>query len=187
MFDEIYQTSRLSFRPPTAADASLLFERWTSCDEVTRFLLWETHQDVITTREFLAGCEEAWQHKTTRFPWVLVRHGDANLEPIGMIELNIKEHIVSVGYVIAPAFWGEGYATEALLKVLEFTLPHPSIWRVDAITDVDNCASARVLEKAGMQREGTLRYYVQRPHFDRPRDVHIYCAIPESVLENQSP
>ena len=177
MFDEIYQTSRLIFRPPTVADAPLLFERWTSFDEVTRFLLWQTHQEVTTTREFLAGCEDAWQQKTTRFPWVLERDGDEHLDPVGMIELNIDEHIASVGYVIAPEFWGKGYATEALMKVLDFTLVHPTIWRVEAITDIENCASARVLEKAGMQREGTLRYYAQRPHFDRPRDVHIYSAI----------
>ena len=185
MFAETYQTARLRFRPPTVADAPLLFERWTSRDDVTRFLLWETHEDITVTREFLAGCEEAWQQMTTRFPWVLARDGDDNLDPIGMIEVNVREHIVSVGYVMAPEVWGEGYATEALGKVLEVALSLPSVWRVDAITDVDNGASARVLEKAGMQREGTLRCYIQRPHFDRPRDVHIYSAITESDHSSQ--
>jgi [ribosomal protein S5]-alanine N-acetyltransferase len=57
-------------------------------------------------------------------------------------------------------------------------LARPSIWRIWAVCDVDNLASARVLEKAGLQREGTLRRYIIHPSASlEPRDVHLYARV----------
>ena len=62
---------------------------------------------------------------------------------------------VSTGYVLAEEFWGKGYAIEALRAVLEL-LKNSSVWRVEALCHIDHDASARVLEKAGFELEGTL-------------------------------
>lgn len=44
--------------------------------------------------------------------------------------------------------------TEALRRVLEWTRCQPQIYRVWAECDVENVASARVLQKVGMEHEG---------------------------------
>jgi len=49
---------------------------------------------------------------------------------------------------------------------------------VQAFCDVDNLGSARVMENAGMQREGLLRRYVLHPNIsDVPRDVYLYAVV----------
>jgi len=48
--------------------------------------------------------------------------------------------------------------------------------------DVDNLASARVLEKVGMSREGVLRRSTMHPNAsDEPRDSYCYAIVKESI------
>ena len=179
MFDETMHTERLLLRPPAVQDAQSIFAQWTSDPDVTRFLLWPTHRDVEDTRAFLRGCQQAWREGASRFPWVLTRTDDST--PVGMLELNVDGHAVSVGYVISPRFQARGFATEALEHVIEVALAKPSVWRVWATTDIENIASARVMEKAGMQREGRLRRYAVRPQLgEEPRDAYVYSAVRDS-------
>jgi RimJ/RimL family protein N-acetyltransferase len=51
----------------------------------------------------------------------------------------------------------KGYATEATELMVDYLFLSKEIARVQAIVDVRNKASQRVLEKAGFQREGTVR------------------------------
>ena len=63
----------------------------------------------------------------------------------------------SLGYCLAEAAWGRGYATEAARALLQWAFDTLDLNRVQAETDTRNAASARVLEKLGFVREGTLR------------------------------
>jgi ribosomal-protein-alanine N-acetyltransferase len=63
-----------------------------------------------------------------------------------------------VGYWLGRAFWGRGIGTAALrLLTAQAFAAHPELRRLWAVPFVRNVASARVLEKCGYQREGTLR------------------------------
>lgn len=61
------------------------------------------------------------------------------------------------GYCFDVAAWGHGYATEATCELLRWAFDAMDLNRVQAETDTRNAASARVLEKLGFVREGTLR------------------------------
>ena len=63
----------------------------------------------------------------------------------------------SLGYCFDDAVWGHGYATEAARVLLRWAFDTLDLNRVQAETDTRNVASARVLEKLGFVREGTLR------------------------------
>ncbi|MDE0777776.1 MAG: GNAT family N-acetyltransferase [Nocardioides sp.] len=63
----------------------------------------------------------------------------------------------SLGYCFTDEAWGHGYATEVVRAVLRWAYATLDLNRVQAETDTRNVASARVLEKAGFVREGTLR------------------------------
>jgi [ribosomal protein S5]-alanine N-acetyltransferase len=85
-------------------------------------------------------------------------------------------HRVAVGYVLARSAWGKGYVPEALRAVIDVLWTRPEIYRVWAVCDVDNPASARVLEKVGMEREGVLKRYIAHPNVsEEPRDVYCYA------------
>jgi RimJ/RimL family protein N-acetyltransferase len=99
-------------------------------------------------------------------------------ELIGMLELRIDGPRADLGYVIAREYWGNGYATEITKSVIEWAMAQESIFRVWATCDIENLASARVLEKAGMQREGILRRYIIHPNIsNEPRDSYCYSVV----------
>jgi RimJ/RimL family protein N-acetyltransferase len=57
---------------------------------------------------------------------------------------------VEIGYVIAPAFWGKGIATEAVKALIDTVFRLTKAERVVANSRVINPASRRVLEKCGL-------------------------------------
>ncbi|MFD2564817.1 GNAT family N-acetyltransferase [Aquimarina rubra] len=79
---------------------------------------------------------------------------------IGLTSLRIgnpKYSIGSLWYKLHPEFWSQGYATEAVKKVLHFGFNDMGLHRIEAGCAVDNIGSIRVLEKVGMIREGHKR------------------------------
>jgi RimJ/RimL family protein N-acetyltransferase len=95
-----------------------------------------------------------------------------------MLEIHAKGFIMEIGYGMAHSHWGNGYMTEALIAVNDWAFKQPDIFRMQAICDVENIGSARVMEKAGMIREGLMRRYVVHPNIsDEPRDVYLYAIV----------
>lgn len=66
-------------------------------------------------------------------------------------------HRGEVWYKIHPDHWKNGFATEALNRVLDFGFNECNLHRIQAGCAVDNIGSIRVLEKAGMIKEGRGR------------------------------
>ncbi|MFJ5294781.1 GNAT family N-acetyltransferase [Streptomyces sp. NPDC088348] len=62
-----------------------------------------------------------------------------------------------MGYVFDAAAWGDGYAIKTAHAVLRWAFVSLDLTRVQAETDTRKVMSARVLEKLGFVREGTLR------------------------------
>jgi RimJ/RimL family protein N-acetyltransferase len=95
-----------------------------------------------------------------------------------MIEMRIDRFRADFGYAIAKPYWGNGYTTEAAKIIIQWALKQESIYRVWAICDVENLASARVMEKAGMQKEGILRRFTIHPNISaEPRDCYCYAIV----------
>lgn len=81
-------------------------------------------------------------------------------EFIGLIGLKLGKlnyRIAEVWFKTHPAFWRKGYTSEALQEVLRFAFIDLDLHRVEAGCAVGNLASIKVLEKAGMTREGRKR------------------------------
>lgn len=77
---------------------------------------------------------------------------------IGGIGIHIKgEHKAEIGYWIGEEYWGKGYATEALKKVVTIAFKDLNLKRIYAGTFEDNLASEKLLLKCGFKYEGTLR------------------------------
>jgi RimJ/RimL family protein N-acetyltransferase len=168
-------TARLVLRPPRSADAPAIFAGYAQDPVVTRYLMWRPHASVAVTRDFLRGCAEGWMRET-EFTWVLTLPDPAGV--VGMLALRPEGHRANLGYVLARPYWGRGLMTEAVTAVVDWAIAQPAIHRVWAVCDVDNAASARVLEKAGMQREGVLRRWLVHPGAGAtPRDCLCYARV----------
>lgn len=170
-----FETFRLRFRPPRPDDAPVIFDEYAQDPEVTRYLFWRPHTSMMETEEFLKRCVEVWLGETI-FPWVLIRKEDNQL--LGMLEINVDGCRIELGYVLARRHWGRGYMTESVQAVIKWALGQESVFRVWAVCDIDNEASARVLQKAGMQEEGILRKWSVFPNRSpRPRDVRCFSIV----------
>ena len=78
---------------------------------------------------------------------------------IGMCGLIKRDQLedVDIGYALLPEFWSKGYAVEAALAVKEYARDVIGLKRLIAITDPENQASIRVLEKIGLRFEKMVR------------------------------
>ncbi|GAB4438168.1 MAG: GNAT family protein [Anaerolineae bacterium] len=101
-----------------------------------------------------------WRHEEPRAKYQFAITLPHNGQLIGLCGARKKTAFTAeaeIGYELDPAFWGRGYATEAARHVLDFTFSRLTVHRVWATCVAGNGASARVLEKIGLQQEGRLR------------------------------
>lgn len=177
-------TARLRLRKPRLEDAGPIFRAYARDEEVVRFVNWQVHESEEVTRDYLRSCLDEWSNGIG-YPYVVEVRRDA-AGPIGVIHLHNKPGKVQFGYVVARHHWGQGYATEALGTLVDWALAQPQIWRASAVCDVDNLASARVMEKAGMTFEGILRRHLVHSNISpEPRDCRVYAKV--RPLEGERP
>ena len=101
---------------------------------------------------------ENQQERVIKHTWLI--NNRSTQEKIGLFGLklsNNKYHRGEVWYKIHPEQWSKGYATEALRRVIDYGFNEHKLHRIQAGCAVDNLASIRVLEKAGMTKEGRGR------------------------------
>lgn len=79
---------------------------------------------------------------------------------IGLIGLNLgkaKYRNAEVWFKFNPEFWNKGYATEALLQIMDLGFKELNLHRIEAGCAIGNIGSIKVLEKVGMLRESHTR------------------------------
>lgn len=114
----------------------------------------------IRRTEFLLNEWIIVQSEQPRMLFVFALENRNNGHWMGLISLQLRElkfRSAEVWFKIIPANWGDGFATESLKRMLTFAFMELNLHRVEAGCAIENIASARVLEKAGMAREGVKR------------------------------
>ncbi len=172
---EQIDTERLRLRPPRLEDADWIHEAYARDPDFTRYLTWRPHRDPARTLAFVAQAIDDFDGAARRL-WILERREDGT--PLGNVDVRIEGFMATLGYSLAPAHQGQGYMTEAAGAVARMLIGRPEIHRVWAVTDPENRASQRVLERIGMQREGRLRRWTLRPNLSHiPRDSICYSLV----------
>jgi len=154
------RTPRLALRPFATSDASTV-QRLAGVAAVADTTLTIPHP-------YTDGLAEAWiaTHEppyTRRDNVVFAITGEeGNLVGAINLRLELGHHRGELGYWIGEPFWGRGYATEAVRAVLEYGFLTLALNRIEARHLVRNPASGRVMQKAGMRREGEQRQHVRK-------------------------
>ena len=150
------QTDRLRLRPFADTDADALFALHSNAF-VLRYWDAPPWSEPARAERFISACRQmAEEGSGARL--AIDRVSDGTF--VGWCSLtgwNPGFRSARMGYCLVEAAWGYGYATEAAGAVLQWAFDTLDLNRVQAETDTRNVASARVLEKLGFVREGTLR------------------------------
>lgn len=94
---------------------------------------------------------------------------------VGLFDINTIHKKAELGYSLNPAYWGQGYVSEAASSMIIFAFDVLKLHRVEATCDIRNIGSYKVMEKCGMTREGLLRENMLiKRHW---RDSYIYSKI----------
>ena len=173
MLPDSFETARLILRPVAPGDAGPIFTGYAQDPEVVRFLIWRPHRDLADTEAYIADCLAASADKSRSY--ALIARKDGQL--LGNFALRRSDlHRLDCGYVLARPYWGRGLMTETLAEVARWAMRQGDIWRIGTVCDVENRASARVMEKAGLAREGILRRWLVHPNISgEPRDCFSYA------------
>ena len=149
------QTARLRLRPFEDADADDLFALQSNA-HVLRYWDSPPWTERAAAEKFVNRCREM-ENDGTGVRLAVDRLSDGAFIGWCTLPWNPDFRSATLGYCFSDAAWGRGYATEAARALLRWAFDTLDLNRVQAETDTRNAASARVLEKLGFLREGTLR------------------------------
>jgi RimJ/RimL family protein N-acetyltransferase len=100
-------------------------------------------------------------------------------EAVGSVSLEVGRDIerrsAEIGYWLGEAYWGRGIVSAAVGAVTAYAFRELDLLRVFAVPFAGNPASARVLERAGYVREGTMRRSAVKD--GEVLDQHLYAAV----------
>ena len=152
----ILQTARLRVVPLTLDDAPFILELVNDPDWI-RFIGDKRVHSLADAGAYLRNGPLAMYARYGVGLFKVVRLVDDSA--VGMCGLIRRDGLddVDIGFAYLPAARGQGYAQEAAAVVLEHGFAALGLQRIVAITDVENHASARVLEKIGMTYVRTMR------------------------------
>ncbi len=149
-------TQRLTLRRLMVLDTEDMYE-YAGRPDVTKYLTWLPHPDRDYTREYLQYLGNRYAAGMF-YDWAVVYEPDCKMVgTCGFTSFNCSSDSAEVGYVLNPAYWGKGIATEALLRVLQFGFEELGLHRIEAKFIEGNDRSRHVMEKVGMTFEGVMR------------------------------
>jgi len=149
------ETSRLLLRRFTQEDLPTLIA-YRNDPVIARYQSWEA-VDEPAARAFIE--EQQLVEPGTPGEWFqFAIELKASGEHIGDCALHVQKdrREAEVGYTLAQAFQGHGFATEALEGLLAYCFEKLQLQRVVAIIDCENTLSIALLERVGMRREAHL-------------------------------
>jgi ribosomal-protein-alanine N-acetyltransferase len=151
------ETDRLILRKVQASDIEDVFE-FMADEQMTKytplFTPAKSKDDAVKFTQNILDCYE--KGEPTYFGII---YKETN-KLVGLIHVEIETCFrASISYLVNPAYWSKGIATEATKTIINFGFNTMGLKRIEATCDPRNTASVKVLEKCGMSYEGTLKSY----------------------------
>ena len=150
------ETDRFWLRRLSVDDTDDMYEYAKEYD-VTKYLTWSPHPDKASTLEYLMYLQN--RYKTGDFfDWAIVcKDSGKMIGTCGFTRFFFAHNGGEIGYVLNPAYHGQGIATEVVGRVIRYGFENLALERIEGKFMIENKASRRVMEKNGMTFEGVLR------------------------------
>lgn len=150
------ETERLILRPFEEKDVDAVFEM-RSNEEIMRYIR-EPQTKRKETVSWIQMISEKWGTEEIGFCAVVEKASGNCIGWCGLWRLK-ETNEIEVGYAIKKDFWGNGYATEAAEKFLEYGFRELNLDRIVAVAYPENEASQKVMKRLGMEYVGIGKFY----------------------------
>lgn len=151
------ETNRIILRKFEMKDAKDMYKNWASDPEVTKYLTWQPHESLEASEMITAD----WVEKNDDpkfYQWAIeLKEIGEVIGSISVVRINEEAEVCEIGYCIGKKWWGQSITPEALGEVIAYLLDDVGANKVSACHCPENPKSGRVMQKAGMQYEGTLK------------------------------
>ena len=183
---ENLETERLVLRKLSMDDLYDYYERIGSDGEVSKFMLWEPHQDIGETLETFEKTLTRYE-EGRYYRWVAaLKEDDRVIGTMSLLRFDEEESSCSFAYMFAKDWWGQGYATEAMKAVFSFAIEKMEIVKITADHLVGNEASGAVMRKLGMVHTGTVKEkYEKHGHKVDAECYELVTAARESITADE--
>ena len=155
--EERIDLTQITLRPLNLSDLDDLMV-WTTDEKVAKFCSWELYTSKDDGINFIENIASKY---------LCCRAICLDDRAIGCIMLlpssvfKSRNKCAQLSYVLSSKYWGKGIVTCAVKQIVKVAFDEFSyLERLEALVDVENVGSQRVLEKAGFQKEGVLRKYL---------------------------
>lgn len=152
------ETERLILRRFESSDYLSMYNNWASDPDVSTFLTWPTHTDADVSRDVINDWVSSYKNDNF-YQWAIVLKNETD-NPFGSISVVFTDEntlTFEIGYCIGKRYWRKGITSEALSAVIDFLFDNTDVNRIEAVHDVNNPNSGKVMKKCGMTFEGTHR------------------------------
>jgi [ribosomal protein S5]-alanine N-acetyltransferase len=171
----VLRTPRLLIRALESADIPAIFA-YCSNPRVARYTLWDAHTTWEDSRSFVEDYAAFRMRQGVPEPLALIEtHTGHVIGTAGAFWVSRQNGTMEIGYALAEAYWGRGYAAEAGRAIVDYVFGHFDCERLQGRVLEGNTASGRVLTKMGFTYEGTLRH--SQFHRGQFVDVHIHSLL----------
>lgn len=151
------ETDRLILRQFIPEDAEQMYRNWASDPEVSKYLTWPPHAGVEVSKSLVTDWISRYENPNY-YNWAIeLKEIGKPVGNISVVEVLEKIEAVEIGYCMGQTWWGRGIMPEALTAVMDYLFDEVEMNRIFARHDISNPKSGRVMQKAGMKYEGTLR------------------------------
>jgi len=178
------ETERLLLREFEEGDEQAVHE-YASDPEVVRHVEWGPNTEADTMRFIQYALSLQEEEPRGNYSLAITLKTDGRL--IGGCSVVVSDpgnREGWIGYVLKRRFWAQGYGTEAARALVGFGFEQLGLHRIFATCGPENVASARLLEKVGMRREGHLREHKWQK--GRWRDSYLYAVLDHEWREAQT-
>lgn len=150
------ETERLILRKFKLEDAESMYNGWATDKETNKYLSWDIHKNIDQTKEVLKKWIDDYENGS--YNWVVeLKSNNELIGAICVFDIRKKHLNCEIGYCYGSKYWGNGYATEALKRVIDYLINDCNFHLVEARHMSGNPASGKVMEKAGMKKEAVLK------------------------------
>jgi ribosomal-protein-alanine N-acetyltransferase len=151
------ETERLILRELHTEDAPDVYEIFAN-PEVTKFYDVSLMRKTSEAEKLILWWARRYKRKLAIRWGITLKNSAQVIGTCGFSELDLDNRLAEIGYDLGYAYWGKGVMTEAVRAMVNFGFTSAlQINRIETWVTIQNTRSVRILEKIGMNREGTLR------------------------------